>query len=206
MSKVKIKLAGIFTFSAALIFMVAYANYVGKYSGKAVGIYPVISPNDRSVPYGGSEINGSISHRVSPIRVSLDPAMNPLRLVLDVERAASSGRKDFLYEMHLTDGSGAEAWGVRGRYENPTSKTGGSRRAVIPLETFEITEPGEYILIVYLRKAGLLPLRVNEAEVTVRRNVAISSPAVYAAAGVAALVGFMLMMLSRRKGRIKPRA
>lgn len=136
-----------------------------------------------------------------PVSVTLDPAMNPVRVI--VHRSGPRLRKSVRASVDVTlrDAAGAELWTKSVRWSGRSAKSRGSGRSksASVLATFDVPAPGEYRLEAAVHAPEGYEPRALRFEV--RRQVARVNPAIVwtgvAVAALSLLVGALGARLVR---------
>jgi len=169
---------GLFLFLSALLGGIGYALLVVSDSGEVVA---VLDADDASPP---------------PLALDLSPEMNPLRATLDVSfstRLAMLG-SPLRMTARLDGPSGATLWTEDRRLQEIGESGVGRTRISLPVQRFDVSEAGRHRLTLAFHDGR--GARVDEAHLTVRRNVTVMSwPLVGAFVGVGA-VGILLLLLA----------
>lgn len=200
--KKQLKIAGISLFIIGLAVLLGYALYVGFMSGELLGEYTIQEFQGSVATLGGFTLSSgkSVTHSVGPL--TLGPEMNPLRLILSVDRKGRGSTaivKDLKYTFELATVEGKTVWKKNGFRSASGEKDADQRRLRLSLGAFDIEEKGEYMLYAALEDQRTIRPIITKATVTLRRNVARGQPWVYLTSGTVMLIGFVLMIVGTGK-------
>ena len=176
-----------------------------------LGLFLFLSALGAGLYYGLVVVSGSgeevavLDHRGGapppPLVLELSPDMNPLRASLVVSystRLAMTGAP-LRATVTLADPSGATLWTKRLRLQEVGETGVGRTRQSMPVERFDVPAAGPHRLTLAFRDGR--GASVDEARVTVRRNVTeMSWPLVGAFAGVGLLGVLLLLVVGAVRG------
>lgn len=177
-----------------LVGVFGYWAYVSYLSGQEILSRPLVFvPGGVQTPAGASLDLGS-----GPVQ--LDPAANPMRLVLGV--TVSRARSEVDFRLALVDEAGIVVWDEQGRIHQAVSQDDRRYRADQTRylrhagELFEIERAGRYTLYAEIP-------RVEQPEITLRGNAAEPKVLIYAQFAGIGLIG--LVLLAREEVRRRRR-
>ena len=175
-----------------LVGFFGYWAYMSYLSG-----HEIVSRPLAFVP-GGVQLPDRPPLDLSSGPMQLDPAANPMRLVLGV--TVSRARSEVDFRLVLVDAAGTVVWDEQGRIQQAVSQDDRRYRADQTrylrhaAELFEIEQPGRYTLYAEIA-------RVDGPEITLRGNVSKPLMLVYLQFGAIGLVGLVLLV----RGEIRRR-
>jgi hypothetical protein len=175
-----------------LVGVFGYWAYVSYLSGQEILSRPLAF-----VP-GGAQTSAGAPLDLGSGPMQLDPAANPMRLVLGV--TVSRARSEVDFRLVLVDAVGTVVWDEQGRIQQVVSQEDRRYRADQTrylrhaAELFEIEQPGRYTLYAEIP-------RVDEPEITLRGNASKPLMLVYLQFAAIGLVGLVLLV----RGEIRRR-
>jgi hypothetical protein len=178
-----------------LVGVFGYWAYVSYLSG-----HEILSRPLTFVP-GGTQTSAGAPFDLSSGPMQLEPAANPMRIVLGV--TVSRARSEVDFRLALVDEAGTVAWTGQGSIHQAVSQDDRRYRADQTRylrhasELFEIGQAGRYTLYAEIA-------RVEEPQITLRGNAAEPKMLIYAQFAALGLIG--LVLLAREEIRRRRRS
>ena len=197
---------GLILLILGLIAGVGYPIYGRAFSGSVVQTTEILK--GQVTDAGPVRISGGRTWLTREVKVELEPADSPARIVSRFTHAPARTRATNRYAATLTGPAGDAVWS--GGFDhtvsddtevnNGTRQVGraGSTTSDQTLHTFDVPAAGTYTLAI---EPGEAEFTERTASITFRRNVLLLRPAVWIGGLGAAVLGLVLLIAGRRRNK-----